>query len=89
MANMLPSLGYHLGGNNPPSCAKGCGLIFGAGLPSGGTLVLQYLHDFMVLGRDKRLVREFTREWSQMLAAKGFIVSEKSTLEPTQQLKWL
>lgn len=62
---------------------------FLASLPSGGRLVLHYLDEFMVLGRERGSVREVTMEWAQVLEDKGFIVSAKSALEPTQQLKWL
>ena len=52
-------------------------------------MILHYLDDFMVLGVDRVRVGEVTDDVVAMLQGKGFIVSPKSKLVPTQELTWL
>ena len=59
------------------------------GLKKGQTLILHYLDDFMVLGKDKALVSEVTESLVILLEGKGCLISPKSVLEPVQRLAWL
>ena len=59
------------------------------GLKKGQTLILHYLDDFMVLGKDKALVSEVTESLVILLEGKGCLISPKSMLKPVQRLAWL
>ena len=58
-------------------------------LKIGQVVVLHYLDDFMVLGKDFAKVSEVTDALVATLIDKGFLISPKSTLIPTQDLAWL
>ena len=63
--------------------------FFLSDLKPGQILILHYLDDFMVLGVDRGQVQLVTVSVVEMLEDKGFLVSPKSKLEPTQELTWL
>ena len=55
-------------------------------LKIGQVVVLHYLDDFMVLGKDFARVSKVTDALVATLIDKGFLISPKSTLIPTQDL---
>ena len=52
-------------------------------------LVLFYLDDVLILGRDQMLVGALSGGLASFLKAKGFCISDKSRLTPSQHLVWL
>ena len=58
-------------------------------LKKGGTLILHYLDEFSIIGANQNEVRRVTNDWVCMFRDHGFVVSPKSMLEPTKEIKWL
>ena len=54
-----------------------------------GVLVLIYIDDVLIVGRDKGRVRGQAMRAVQALRAAGGVIIPKSTLEPVTRLVWL
>jgi hypothetical protein len=59
------------------------------GVVPGHLFLYVYIDDFLIVGRDREEVRRATRLLVEELTRLGFLVSPKSTLDPTHALKFL
>ena len=86
---MLSLLSLPFGWKFSPVICQKCLAFFLSGLELGQVILLHYLDDLLFLGRDGVVVGKVARRARSLLVAAGFIISDKSVLEPTQHIPWL
>ena len=55
----------------------------------GGVVVVQYLDDILVVGKQKQEVHKVTHKVTSALSKAGFLIGAKSVLTPVAEVRWM